>query len=209
MIGVDRDLDPCRSQRFQPDEACQPIGAERRRQRIAVLVVPRRLRVDQHPETRRPRGGLGVDEVPVNHGMASIRARRVPLRRLDAVEHDVDAGIAGDMRHHLPATAMNDASRGGDLFRRERQETAIAGIVGRVEIARTRPERLSHERRTDQDSAVRDELERPRLQPLVSIAEPERQPVDEALDGGRVACVRDADRHRGPDVQAPGVLQAR
>ena len=46
-------------------------------------------------------------------------------------------------------------------------------------------ERLSHERRADQDAAVRHELERPRLQPFVSVAELERQPVDEALHRGR------------------------
>ena len=121
----------------------EAVGAERRRQRVAVLVVPRRLRVDQHAEPRRARRGLRVDEVAVNHRVAPVRAPGACLlRRLDAVEHDVDAGIAGDVRHHLPAAAVNDADGGGDLLRRERQEPAIVGIVD-ARTARARPVRTA------------------------------------------------------------------
>ena len=49
-----------------------------------------------------------------------------------------------------------------------------------------------------QDSAIRDDLERADLQPVVTVAESKRQGPDEALDAGRIVRARDPDCHRRP-----------
>ncbi len=129
------------------------------------------------------------------------------LRRVERVEHGVDAGVAGDVGDHLPSVPVPDGDGGADLLRRQCQEATIRRIVDGVQIVRAGAVGLAHERGPEQNPAIDEYLERTDLQPVVAAAEPERQAGDEPFDLGRVFGVRDADRHGRTHVQPAGALQ--
>ena len=81
-----------------------------------------------------------------------------------------------------------------ELLRRQREETAVLGIVDGVQLTRGDAVRFPHERGATQNPAIRDDLERTDLEPLVAAAEAKREPADEALDFGRVVRARHSDR---------------
>ncbi len=207
VIGVDGRHHSGVEPRSEADERLEPAIAQRRSQRVGVLVIPRWLGIDQNAEPGRPRRGLRVDEVRVDERVTGVGGRVTRLRRLEGVEHRIDAGIAGDVRGHLPTAggARFDGRR--DLLARDRQEAAVRRVVHAVECARGQPEWLSHERGPREDPAVGDDLERSCLEPLITLSRRERQVANERLDTGRILRVGYADGHRRAHVQAAGVAQ--
>src|SRR5262249_50205600 len=123
------------------------------------------------------------------------------LCRLYGVEDDIDAGVACDVRHHLPTEPVADLECGGDLLRRQCQESAIPRVVHAVQVVCTQAVRLPHERRADQDAAISDNLERTDLQPLVAAPRSKRQASHEALDLSRLVWAWNADGDRRPHAQ--------
>ena len=148
-----------------------------------------------------------MHEVRVNERIARVRRGQLRLRRFERVEHGVDAGIAGDVRDHLPSVPVAHRNGGANLLRRQRQEATIRGVVDRVQIVRAGAVRLAHERGAEQNPAIDEDLERTDLQPVIAAAEPERQAGDELLDLGRIFGMRDAKRHGRAHVQPAGALQ--
>ena len=125
----------------------------------------------------------------------------------DRIEHGVHSRVTGDVRDHLPATAMNDAHRIPDLLWSERQESSVLRVVQRIELPRAATVRRPHERCADQDPAVGNQLERPRLEPLVAFAEGDRQLIqliNEALDSRGIARAGDTDCDGRPHEQTAG-----
>ena len=81
---------------------------------------------------------------------------------------------------------------------------SVLSVVKRIELPRAATVRRPHERGADQNAAVDNELERPRFEPLVALAEGDRQFIDEALDGRGIARVGDTDCDGRPHEQTVG-----
>ena len=106
---------PLREADERPQPRARPgAGSER----VGVLVVPGRLRVDgTRPAAAARRGRLRRGEVGVDQREAPVADRAVGVGRLERVEHRVHARVAGDVRAHLPAQAMAGADDVPDLLR--------------------------------------------------------------------------------------------
>ena len=207
MIRVDRHVHAGVAPRLQPDEVIQALRSEHLGQGVSVLVIPGWLRVDGDPEPGGALGGFGVGPVGVDEIVTARPDRAVDVGRFHGIEHGVDAGIAGDVRRHLPAEPVAGADDVLQLVGIDPQVAAVFGIGDAIERKGPFAVGLAHIRRAVERAAVHAELDRAVAHPIVAVTGLERHGADRLLGGLHAAIRVDPDRHRHAHGQAALRLQ--